>query len=63
MNKYFVRRETAKSKTIAFGVLDNVGGMESEHGRFLITSEQSEQDAKTLADKFCSDLNLGIVKP
>ena len=56
-NQYYVSPETSKGAVIAYGVFDNINGLESEHERFLITGGRTKEEAHRLAKIACDKLN------
>lgn len=54
---FYVKAETSKSKVIAYGVFDCVGGMESEHQRFAVSDKQSAEVSLHLANTCRDDMN------
>lgn len=57
MAKFYVKAETAKGKVVAYGVYDCIGGLESEHHRFLVSETQPAAVAVKLANACRDDMN------
>jgi hypothetical protein len=55
--KFYVGIVTRRGATIGYEVNDCVGGMESQHERFLITQDTDEREALRLAQEAAATMN------